>query len=325
MSNYSFIFIIFLITFGGMAFSVFYIKKETEKMIKEKEKDGSLPVSMIKQDIEAMRKKFEDGYSQINYQLGKVQEISRQIKEFQDFFRSPKLRGNIGEQILKDLLEQSLPKKVFSFQYKFNNGQAVDAIIKTSQGIVPIDSKFPMENFRKISLAKTEKEKEEYQKLFSRDIKKHINDIAKKYILPGEGTVDFALMYIPSESVYYEIALNQSELLDYGYQKKIYFVSPNSFYYFLKIVIVGLEGVKIEEEAKTILSRMKSVQQEAANFSNEFSVLLNHIERTKLASDRARGKFEKMLSGVRNLASLEDAKKEEMPVEFLGDGINNGK
>ncbi len=310
MTDFSFVLIIFLITATGMAFSVFYIKKETEKMVKTK-KEESFPIGMIKQDIEIMRKKFEDGYSQMNYQLGKVQEISRQIREFQDFLRSPKLRGNIGEQILKDLLEQNLPKKAFSSQYKFNSGQIVDAIIKTNQGIVPIDSKFSMDNFRKMNKTKNEKEKEEFQKLFTRDIKKHIDDIAKKYILPGEGTVDFALMYIPSEPVYYEITLNQEDLLEYGYRKKIYLVSPNSFYYFLKIVMIGLEGAKIEEGAKVILSKMKSVQQETINFENEFSILLNHIERTKTASDRAREKFGKLLSGVEKLAELE--KVEEVP------------
>jgi DNA recombination protein RmuC len=244
--------------------------------------------------------------SQMAFQLGKVQEIGRSIREFQEFLRSPKLRGNIGEQVLRDLLEQVLPKQNFSLQYQFSEGQIVDAIVKTNQGIIPIDSKFPMENFRKMMQAESEREKKEsFQREFIRDIKRHIDDIAKKYILPQEGTVDFALMYVPSEPIYYEITLHQPEILDYAHSKKVYFVSPNSFYYFLKIVMVGLEGAKIEEGAKKILEGMKAVQQEAIRFEGELSVLLSHIDHAKSASDRTRNRFSRLVEKIERLEELE--------------------
>ncbi len=306
MSDFVFILIIFLIVVASVGISIFYIKRETKRMI-ESQKD-ELPLGMIKQDIEHLRKKFENGYSQMAYQLGKVQEIGRSIREFQEFLRSPKLRGNIGEQVLRDLLEQVLPKQNFSLQYQFSEGQIVDAIIKTNQGIIPIDSKFPMENFRKMVQANSEM-KDSFQKEFLRDIKKHIDDIAKKYILPQEGTVDFALMYIPSEPIYYEITLNQPEILDYAYSRKVYFVSPNSFYYFLKIVMVGLEGAKIEEGAKKILEGTKAVQQEAIKFEEELSVLFSHVEHAKNASERTRSRFARLMERIERLGELEAPEK----------------
>ena len=311
MSDLGFILIVFFISLTGIAVSIFFIKRETEKL-KQAKKDDAPLVGVIKQDIENLRKKFEDGYSKMAYELGKVQEVGHNIKEFQEFLRSPKLRGNIGEQILKDLLEQFLPKENFFLQYQFREGQVVDAIIKTNQGIIPIDSKFPMENFRVMRKSKDTTEKDLAKRNFIRDIKKHINDISKKYILPSEGTVDFALMYVPSEPIYYEITLNQPEILDFGYQKKVYFVSPNSFYYFLKIIMVGLEGAKIEQGAKKILNGMKAVQQESLKFEEELSVLTSHINHAKTSSERAQNRFGRLSGKIERLGELDEPKKEKL-------------
>jgi DNA recombination protein RmuC len=282
----------------------------------------------LKQDIETMKKRFEDGlsssqkeiqksfektsesYARMQKELGTLQEIGGQMKGIQEFLQSPKLRGNLGEQILKDLLEQIVPQNHFNLQYKFRDGDVVDAILKTNQGIIAIDSKFPMENFRKMMQA-GETSKEVFQHDFKRDVKKHINDIAKKYILPDEGTVDFAIMYMPSEAVYYEIIVNQPEILEYGYQKKVYITSPNTFYYFLKIVMVGLEGAKIEEASKKILAALKSIQQESVKFGEELRVLNSHIQNTKSAADRVNIKYEKLTSKIENAGELEEPEEKK--------------
>ena len=312
MSDFVFILIVFFIALAGIVISIFYIRRETAKLKESQKEEVPLAAAerMIKQDIENLRKKFENGYSKMAYELGKVQEVGRGIKEFQEFLRSPKLRGNIGEQILRDLLEQILPKESFSLQYQFQEGQIVDAVVKTNQGIIPIDSKFPLENFKRIK-AENSEEKTVGQKDFIRDIKKHIDDIAKKYILPSEGTVDFALMYVPSEPVYYEITLNQPQILDYGYQKKIYFVSPNSFYYFLKIIMIGLQGAKIEEGAKKILNGMKAVQQEALKFEGELSILTSHIDHAKTASERAQNRFGRLVGKIERLGELKEPEEKK--------------
>lgn len=312
MSDFLFILIIFLSVLTGIGISIIYIKRETQRLLKEQgeSKKEEIPFTLIKQDLESLRKKFENGYSQMAYQLGQVREIGREIKEFQNFLHSPRLKGNVGEEILKDLLEQCLPKQNFSLQYQFKEGQIIDAIIKTNQGIIPIDSKFPMENFRKLTSAQPQ-EKNFLQRNFVRDIKKYIYQIANKYILPQEGTVDFALMYVPSEVVYYEIAHNQPEVLDYGYEKKVYFVSPNSFYYFLKIILIGLEGAKIEEGAKRILEGIKATQQEALKFEEELALLASHLDRAKRVSDRTQAHFFRLLSKIERLGEIESPKISE--------------
>lgn len=294
-----FIGIIVLIGLGGV---LFYLKRTIDKI--GEQKGGDQTLGIIKQDLEAMRKKFEKGYSQMANQLGKVQEIGHAMKDFQDFLKSPKLRGNVGEQVLKDLLQQVLPQKNFEIQYQFKEGQRVDAIIKTDQGIIPIDSKFPIESLRRLENAPEDKKKKA-EGQFIRDIKKHIDQISKKYIMPQEGTLDFALMYLPSEPVYYEITLNQPQILDYGYRKKVYFVSPNSFFYFLKIIMIGLQGAKIEEASKRILQGLKDVQQESMRFGEELNKMITHIDHAKSSSNRAQKKYKRLRGKIKEVSSLE--------------------
>ena len=129
--------------------------------------------------------------SSVQKNIGEMSEIGRSMKDLQEFLTSPKLRGNIGEQILKELLSQYLPKNSFHLQYVFKDGSIVDAVIITEAGIVPIDSKFPMENFRKMNNAESETEKKSFEKLFITDVKKHIDAISKKYIVFPSHTIVF--------------------------------------------------------------------------------------------------------------------------------------
>ncbi len=319
MSDFLFITIIFLSVLGGIIFSVFYIKKETKKLLEKENKE--IAFGLLKQDLEAMKQKFEQGYNQMASELGKLQEIGRTIKDFQDFLKSPKLRGNLGEEGLRDLLNQMLPKENFICPFRFQDGKEVDAIVKTNQGIIPIDAKFPLENFKKFLEEIDEIKKANIEKDFRRDIKKHIDDIAKKYILPQEGTIDFALMYIPSEPIFNEIILNHQEIVDYAKEKKILFVSPNSLYYFLKIILIGIEGAKIETNAKKILEGIRGIQQESIKFEEELSVLFSHIENSKNASEKVKRSFEKLVQKIKNVQLIEEEnkykvleKKEELKV-----------
>lgn len=208
--------------------------------------------------------------------IGEMSEIGRGMKELQDFLKSPKLRGNIGEQILKELLSQMLPKQSFHLQYTFKSGAIVDAAIQTANGIIPVDSKFPMENFRKLTSSKTDEERKNAGKEFERDIKKHIDDISRKYILTDEGTIDYALMYIPSESVYYEV-VNRSDLFDYASEKRVLPVSPTTFYAYMKAILMSFEGQKIGEQAKQILQTIKAMQKDYTKVEESLLVLSRHI------------------------------------------------
>lgn len=214
--------------------------------------------------------------SQVQRNIGEMNEIGRGMKDLQEFLRSPKLRGNIGEHILKEMLGQFLPKASFNLQYAFKSGEKVDAAIKTAAGIIPIDSKFPMENFRKMMSAKNDTEKRLYDKEFIRDVKNHIDNISRKYILTEEGTIDYALMYVPSEAVYYEVVNNQ-ELFDYGSEKRVLPVSPSTFYAYLKAILMSFEGQKIEKEAKKILASLRAIQKDYVKVEENLNVLQKHL------------------------------------------------
>ncbi|MFQ6003785.1 MAG: DNA recombination protein RmuC, partial [Candidatus Zixiibacteriota bacterium] len=210
--------------------------------------------------------------------IGEMAEIGRGMRDLQEFLRSPKLRGAIGEQVLRELLGQTLPKQAFHLQYTFKSGVIVDAAIKTEAGLVPIDSKFPMDNFRKMMAAKTEREKKTHRRQLVIDVKKHIKDISSKYILTKEGTLDYALMYIPSEAVYYEIMANIPELADYAHEMRVLPVSPSTFYAYLRAILMSFEGRKIEQRARQILSVIRAVQKDYTKLEGNLSVLGKHIQ-----------------------------------------------
>lgn len=213
---------------------------------------------------------------QVNKEIGEMSEIGRSMRELQDFLKSPKLRGNIGEEVLKDLISQMFPKNSFHLQYQFKSGEKVDAAIKTDAGILPIDSKFPMENFQKMVKSQDEKEKIVFKKEFIRDIKKHIDDISKKYILPEEGTMDFCLMYIPSEPVYYELA-NTPEIMDYARRNRIYAVSPTTLYAHLQMILLSYEGKKIETKSREVFAMLRAIKVDYGKVDNNLMLLGKHL------------------------------------------------
>lgn len=219
---------------------------------------------------------------EVGKEVGQMSEIGRSMKDLQDFLKSPKLRGNIGEQVLKDLISQMFPKNSFHLQYSFKSGEKVDAAIKTDAGILPIDSKFPMENFQKMIKADgNEPEREQYRKEFGRDVKKHIDSIAKKYILPEEGTMDFALMYVPSESVYYEL-VNMDDIMEFAKKQRVYIVSPSTLYMHLQTILLSFEGKKIEARSKEVFQLLRGLQIDYGKVQENMGVLGKHINNASM-------------------------------------------
>ncbi len=214
--------------------------------------------------------------AQVQKNIGEFSEIGRSMQELQELLQSPKLRGNIGEQVLKQLLGQYFPKDSYVLQYGFKNGERVDAVIKTTHGIIPIDSKFPIDNFRRMAKATNPEDKERSKKDFERDVKKHIEDISKKYILADEGTVDYAIMYISSETVYYEI-INNETLFDYSGKMRVLPVSPMSFYAYIKAILMSFEGARIQSQAKEILSILQATKKDYEKTDEALSILTRHI------------------------------------------------
>lgn len=212
----------------------------------------------------------------VGKEVGQMSEIGRGMKELQDFLKSPKLRGNIGEQVLNDLIAQMFPKNSFHLQYTFKSGEKVDAAIQTGAGILPIDAKFPMENFQKMAKAETDVLKLSFQKDFTRDIKKHIDAISKKYILPDEGTMDFALMYVPSETVYYELA-TMNDIMDYARRARVYIVSPTTLYAHLQTILLSFEGKKIESRSKEVFRMLRALKIDYEKVEENLTTLGKHM------------------------------------------------
>lgn len=209
-------------------------------------------------------------------EAGQFSSVSESMRDLQSYLQSPKLRGNIGEQVLKDLISQIFPKDSFHLQYSFKGGAKVDAAIKTDAGILPIDSKFPLENFQAMMSAKSKDQKSRAKKAFARDVKKHVDDIARKYILPEENTMDFALMYLPSEPVYYEVA-SEPALTDYARRKRVYPVSPTTLYAHLQMILLTFEGKKIESRSREIFALMRAIQKDYEKVETHLGTLGSHI------------------------------------------------
>ncbi|MGA3243321.1 MAG: DNA recombination protein RmuC [Bacteroidota bacterium] len=222
-----------------------------------------------------------------------IKELGQSVSKLEEMLKAPKLRGGLGELLLEDLLKQVLPIRSFEMQYRFKSGQAVDAVIHLSGGMVPVDSKFPLENFQKMLEAKSEQEKRTAVRTFRSDVKKHIDAISDKYILPDEGTFDFALMYVPAENIYYETIIKdetvseEEGLYSYAMKKRVIPVSPNSFYAHLRVIAMGFKGLQIEKSAKEIFQSLERLGSELQKFSETFETLGNQLSNAKNNFDKA--------------------------------------
>lgn len=237
----------------------------------------------------------------------KIYEVGKDIASLQEILRAPKLRGGLGEFFLGDLLSQILPPDHFDTQFAFRSGERVDAVIKLGGSLVPIDAKFPLENFKRMLEGATEEEKGRARRQFAADVKRHIDTIAQKYILPDEGTYDFALMYIPAENVYYETIIKddspggERNLSQYALAKRVIPVSPNSFYAYLQVIIMGLRGMRIEERAKEIFQDLSRLRGDFAKFRDEFDLLgkhLGHAQASFQSADKRLEQFGQKLVAV---------------------------
>ena len=246
------------------------------------------------QQFEGATKVFGD----LRGQLGQVAEMAarmealgREIEELQGILRAPKLRGNLGEASLEEFLRQVLPPTFWETQYRFAGGQTVDAVIKLRDHLVPVDAKFPLESFQRLLAAEDDAGRKSARKEFERSVRGRIDEIADKYIRPGEGTFEFALMFIPAENVYYEVIIRDenlgdtASLLNYATSRRVVPVSPNSFYAYLATIATGLKGMQVEQRSREILAELGKLQRDFDRLAEELRLLGRH-----LAS--AQGKFE---------------------------------
>jgi DNA recombination protein RmuC len=281
------------------------------------------------QQLQSMSFQFQKTTGDIGQSLGDVQshlgkvevvtkevlEKARNISSLEDLLRAPKFRGGLGEFFLGDLLGQILPPAYYLLQHRFKSGEKVDAAIKLGNNLVPVDAKFPLENFKKYVQEETAKEKETLRKKFVADVNRHVDDIASKYILPDEGTYNFALMYIPAENIYYETIIKdeafgeEKSIFSYALQRRVIPVSPNSFYAYLQVIVLGLKGMQIEKSAQAIFQTLAQLRGDLGRFRNDFQTMGTHLANAKTRFDEAEKRLEKFTDRL-------DLMTEEKPAEL---------
>lgn len=241
-------------------------------------------------------------------ELGTVTEASRGAKELLEMLRSPKLRGGLSEQSLEAILASFLPRDLYQMQHRFNSGEIVDAVIKLPWGLIPIDAKFPKENFERHLKAETKEEQDSALRAFRSDVKKHIDDIAKKYLRPEEGVKEDLLMYIPFEAVY-GVVDNDEELVHYARKKHVDIVSPNVFVAFLRHVLRWTQEQRIADNLTRVIDDLKSLDQENQRFGRNFEVLSRHLTNAKGALETTSAQYSSLSSRISQVARLEPGEK----------------
>jgi DNA recombination protein RmuC len=241
------------------------------------------------------------------------------LKRLEQALRPPKARGGLGELLLENLLRDRLPPDAFQAQYTFRSGERVDAVIKVDRRLVPVDAKFPLDNFERLADAETDEHRALAEKAFARDLKNHVDAIASKYIRPDEGTFDFALMYLPSEAVYYELACGKTgALLTYAHEKRVVPVSPTTLTAQLQVIALGLRGMQIEQRAQEVMAYCAQLQQDFGRFRDDFQVVgkhLGHAQSKYGEAERRLGRFESKLEQAAEWdeEAIEPAEAHELP------------
>ena len=261
------------------------------------------------------QKSTGDTAAQIREKLGKMEGATAQmlarandLARLEQALRPPKARGGFGELLLENLLRDRLPRSAFELQHGFKGGERVDAVIRVEK-LVPVDAKFPLENFERMVETQLDGERELYEKAFGRDVKLHVDAIASKYIRPGEGTYEFALMYVPAESIYYELVCGKTgSLLQYAHDKRVFPVSPATFTAYLQTIALGLKGMQIEQTAHEVMAYVAQLQGDFGRFREKFELVGKHFGNARSSyaeAEKRLDRFEVKLERANELDAAE--------------------
>ena len=264
--------------------------------------------------------------SDVTEKLTKLDETNKQILGFSDQLQTleetlnnPKHRGILGEYYLENVLKNVLPPGSYQMQYKFTDGDIVDAVVFVKEKIIPIDSKFSLENYNRIVVEKDPIRREELEKAFKNDLKNRIDETSK-YIKPKENTMDFAFMFIPAEGIYYDLLINKvgavkintSDLIEYAFKEKhVIIVSPTSFLAYLQTVLQGLRALKIEESAMEIRKRVEDLGKHLLAYDEYFKKLGNNLSTTVNSYNTAYKELNKI---DKDVVRITDGEKQIEPI-----------
>jgi DNA recombination protein RmuC len=237
----------------------------------------------------------------------RVVEIGRDIQGLEQVLKSPKVRGGLGETLLERLLDEMLPREHWTAQHGFRSGEKVDAVIRIGERLVPVDAKFPLENFRRMLAESEDAPRRQHRKTFARDVKLRVDEIAKKYILPDEGTYDFALMYVPAENVYYEIAVRPEDVDDepistYALSRRVVPVSPNSMFAYLQVIVLGLRGLRIEANARRIEDDLARLAGDLGKLRAPLATLGRHLGNAQKQFEDAQRELDRLETKLDEIA-----------------------
>jgi DNA recombination protein RmuC len=251
-------------------------------------------------------------FARLQTQVGEMTEqarhlsgLSASVTAIEQVLRAPKMRGNFGEEQLENLLGLVFAQQQYAMQYRFPSGEISDAILFLPLGNVAIDSKFPLENFRRIAEGATDDERRTARRNFLKDVRKRVDEIAARYIRPAEGTLPFALMYVPAENVYYETIIRDDQgdqLYRYCLEKRVVPVSPNSLYAYLQTILVGLKGMQVSERAESIVREIESLRIELEKFGKAYDTVGQHLRNASTKFDEGAKLLAKVELRVESLA-----------------------
>ncbi len=239
----------------------------------------------------------------------KIEKLAGEVTRLEDLLKPPKLRGTLGEMFLEQALGQALPPGSFATQHPLGDGVVVDAVVFVQDRMVPIDSKFPLENFRRAREAEDEGEQKRARQQFARDVRRHVDTIAEKYIRPATGTCDFALMYVPAEAVYSEIAADGEDaaLADYAASRRVIPVSPRLLYAYLSTVALGLRGIALQENAREVHQNLADLSRLWDRVGGPLEKLGSHLGNAQKQFDETAKAFERFTTRLDTVAEKADA------------------
>lgn len=278
---------------------------QSQKHISESlQKQSSINTKMLQN----LSKESNKTVQEVTEKLTKLDETNKRIVDFatqlqslENILKNPKKRGILGEYFLEDLLSTVMPQGTYKTQYKFKDGEIVDAALFIKDKIIPIDAKFSLEKYNQIQEENNKEQRKKLEKQFRKDLKDRIDETSK-YIRPEEETTDFALMFIPAEGIFYNLLMykvgaakvSAEDLINYAFKKRVIIVSPNTFFAYLQTILQALKALQVEESVKEVIKNVQKLGKHLSEYQDNFSKVGRHLGTTVGAYNRASKKF-KML------------------------------